>query len=90
MRFVDISAAGFDPARYGRSREAFMAQLHVRDAAGAWYRGVDAFPVLWRPLPGRGYRLLGALLGLPGVHGAARAGYWVFARLRRYLPGRRL
>lgn len=89
LRFVDISAAGFDPASYGLSLDDFMAQMHVRDAAGRWHRGVDAFPVLWGALPGYGYRLLCAILALPGVHGAARVGYRLFARLRRHLPGRR-
>lgn len=81
--FVDVSAPGFDPSRYGRTAESFMAQVHVRDAAGAWYAGVDALSQLWQVLPGCGYRLLGTLLQVPGIHGAARIGYGLFARHRR-------
>jgi predicted DCC family thiol-disulfide oxidoreductase YuxK len=89
LRFIDICAADFDPSRYGRTLEEFMAQLHVRDAEGRFFRGVDAFPVIWQALPDFGYRFLGAILRFPGLHLLAVLGYRAFARLRRYLPKRR-
>lgn len=87
--FVDISDPDFDSGRYGGSREEFMAQMHVLDAQGRFYRGVDAFAVIWGVFPGRHYRLLGWFIEQPGVHLLARLGYRGFARLRRYLPKRR-
>jgi predicted DCC family thiol-disulfide oxidoreductase YuxK len=88
LRFVDISDPQFDAAPYGRSRADFMAQMHALDAAGRFFRGVDAFPAIWTTFPERRYRLLAALLGLRGLHGLAACGYRLFARLRRFLPRR--
>lgn len=87
--FVDIAAAGFDPAAYGRSREAFQARLHARDAEGYFYCGVEAFWAIWQALPSLALHALGRLLMLPPVTPLARLGYACFARLRRYLPRRR-
>ena len=88
LRLVDISALDFDAASYGRSKEEFMRQLHVCDARGRFYLGVDAFPIIWQALPGPGYRWLARLIRLPGIHPLAILGYKTFARLRRYLPKR--
>lgn len=89
LQFVDISDAAFDPSPHGRSREDFMKQLHVRDADGKFYLGVDAFPVIWDALPAGTLQWLGDLIRLPGIHLLARLGYRTFARLRTYLPRRR-
>lgn len=89
LRFVDISAPDFVAEDYGRTLEQFMAQLHVRDASGRYYLGVDAFPAIWQALPDSGYRWFAELIGIPGLHLLAVFGYKVFARLRRYLPKRR-
>ncbi|PLX83759.1 MAG: DUF393 domain-containing protein [Desulfuromonas sp.] len=89
LLLVDISAPAFEPDRYGRSLEDFMAQMHVMDGEGRFFLGVDAFPAIWRALPGRGHRLLAGLIGVPGLHGLAVLGYRGFARFRRFLPRRR-
>lgn len=50
LTLVDCSPAGFDDAPYradGVTRDAMMAAMHVRDAAGAWFSGVDAFEALY-------------------------------------------
>jgi predicted DCC family thiol-disulfide oxidoreductase YuxK len=86
LHFVDISQPDFDPTPYGRSRQEFMRLMHVMDARGRFFVGVDAFRALWRGMPGEFYPLLAALTGLPGVHLFARIGYHLFARLRHYLP----
>lgn len=85
--FIDISREDFMPGAHGRSLAEFMAQMHVRDAQGDWYRGVDAFPVIWSALPGRRYRWLGRFLGLPGCTFLARLAYRVFAANRHRLRG---
>jgi len=86
LAFVDISASRFDPGEYGKTLEEFMAQMHVLDGRGRFHRGVDAFAVIWRALPGLGYRLLATVVGLPGIHLLATLGYRLFARYRGYLP----
>ncbi|MDF1580349.1 MAG: DUF393 domain-containing protein [Desulfuromonadales bacterium] len=88
LQFVDITAPDFDAAIYGRTQGAFMARMHVKDAVGNFHVGVDAFLEIWSALPNRGYRLLGKAIALPGIHCAARCGYALFARYRRYLPKR--
>jgi predicted DCC family thiol-disulfide oxidoreductase YuxK len=84
--FVDISDPHFEPDQYGRTRQEFMARMHVMDAKGAVYTGVDAFPVIWQAFPGLFYRLMGKIVRLPGIHLLARLGYALFARFRLYLP----
>lgn len=80
---IDISEKSFDPAMYGRTREEFMAVMHVRDGDGYFFTGVDAFPVIWRALPGKFFHILAFTLMLPGVHFLAEMGYALFARYRK-------
>jgi predicted DCC family thiol-disulfide oxidoreductase YuxK len=84
---IDISLPTFDPVPYGLSQEEVMTQLHVMDADGTIYRGIDGFRAIWSAFAERlPYRLLIVLFGLPGVRLLARFGYWLFARFRRFLP----
>lgn len=55
MELRDCSAPGFetdpvgtDAVRAGFSTEDMMAAMHVRDEAGRWHIGVDAFEVIYR------------------------------------------
>ncbi len=87
--FIDISAETFDAAAYGKEQADFMAQMHVRDSAGEFYTGVEAFRQIWRAYPsGSFYRILAKLLGLPGINFLTRCGYALFARYRHLLPKR--
>lgn len=88
LDFVDISTASFDAAAWGLEQSALMRAMHVQDASGHLYLGVDALRALWLGLPGLRYRRLSQLLGLPGLHLLAVLGYWVFARFRHLLPRR--
>ncbi len=45
-RLVDIASPAVAPPP-GFGREAMLAELHVRDAAGAWHIGVPAFAALY-------------------------------------------
>lgn len=89
VSFVDIAAADFDATRFGRPREAFQKELHVCDANGRFFTGVEAFRRLWEAIPSPFYPLLSSFVGLPGINLAARTGYSVFARFRHLLPGSR-
>ncbi len=88
LRLVDISDPSFEPSNHGPTREDFMAELHVRDASGHFFRGVDGFAAIWRVVPGRPFRMMARLIQIPGIHFLATLGYRVFARLRKYLPSR--
>lgn len=90
LRFVDIASDRFNPSRYGKTPEAFRKALHLRDGAGHFYTGVEAFRRLWQVLPPPLYPLLAVLIGLPGVNLAARFGYTLFARYRHLLPATRV
>jgi len=90
LEFVDIADPAFDPAGYGISLDDFMYQLHAIDAEGRIFRGVDAFRAVWLAFPGsRWYRLLAGLIASPPVRPPAALAYRGFARLRRYLPGKK-
>lgn len=87
--FVDISAAEFDAAEYGKTSAEFMAELHVRDANGVFYTGVDAFSTIWQAYPDFSFwRQVSALINLPGISLLSRFGYRLFARYRHLLPAR--
>lgn len=91
LAFIDISAVDFDADQYGKTREDFMAQIHARDADGNFYTGVDAFVAIWQAYPsGSFYRLLGVVVGLPGIDLFSRFGYRTFARHRHLLPKRKV
>ncbi len=90
LRFVDISAPGFDPFPYGITLDAFMYEMHAIDHDGRVYRGVEAFRAIWQAFPASTrYGLLGALVALPGVNFLARLAYRGFARIRKFLPKNR-
>ena len=89
VRFVDIAALDFNAEDYGRTSEDFQRELHVCDADGSFYTGVEAFRRLWEALPSPFFPLLSAVVGLPGVNLAARTGYAIFARYRHLLPSSR-
>ena len=69
LNFIDISNEDFTPDTYAKTQAEFMAQLHVRDAQGLFYTGVDAFIAIWQAYPsGSLCRLFGGLIGLPGIN----------------------
>ena len=86
VHFVDIAGVDFKAVLYGRSNDDFQRELHVCDADGNFYTGVEAFRRLWEALPSPFYPLLSLTFGLPGINLAARTGYAVFARCRHLLP----
>ncbi|PLX73440.1 MAG: DUF393 domain-containing protein [Desulfuromonas sp.] len=89
LQAIDISAPEFDPKVYGIPFQDFMYQLHVIDADGEVYLGVDAFRAIWRAFPDSlVYRTMARILALPVMNPLARVGYRIFARLRPRLPGR--
>ncbi len=90
LQFIDISSPDFIAGNYGKTQDEFMARLHVRDSEGRFFTGVDAFMMIWQAYPDCSpYRLLSAVIGLPGLNLLARGGYTLFARYRHLLPDAR-
>ncbi|AMC99904.1 ion transporter [Halomonas chromatireducens] len=55
VTMVDIQASDFDPVPLGKQFPDMMGKLHVRDAKGCWFIGMDASRALYAVL---GYRRL--------------------------------
>lgn len=83
LGFVNIAAPGFDAATLGVTREALMALLHVRDAAGRWLIGVPAVQAVYAAT---GHARIAAMLEHPLVAALARPAYAWLARNRYRLP----
>jgi predicted DCC family thiol-disulfide oxidoreductase YuxK len=89
LQLEDISSRGFDPARYGLTRDAVDGVLHGIRHDGAVVRGMEAVREAYRSV---GLGWLTAATSLPGLKWAADRLYGWFARNRtvlgRLLEGR--
>lgn len=79
LRFIDISAEGFDAAAWGATPAQLDALLHAVDARGHTHRGVPALRLAYAAV-GRGALL--AATGWPLLRPLFGAAYAVFARHR--------
>ncbi|HEX6707006.1 MAG TPA: DUF393 domain-containing protein [Albitalea sp.] len=79
LRFVDISAPGFDPAAHGSSAAAMDALLHGLRADGTMLRGVEVLRLAYAAV-GLGWVLRPT--GWTPLRPLADAGYRWFARHR--------
>lgn len=86
VQFVDIAAADFDAKSHGLDPHAVHREIHGRMPDGRIVVGVDALAQMWQLVPSTQW--LATLTRKPVSRQAMQAGYWIFARLRRYLPGR--
>jgi predicted DCC family thiol-disulfide oxidoreductase YuxK len=77
--FVDVMATDFDPAPYGRTRDALLARIHARRADGVVVEGAEVFRLALTAV-GRGW--LVSPTRWPGVRHMTDAGYRWFARHR--------
>jgi predicted DCC family thiol-disulfide oxidoreductase YuxK len=86
VEFLDITDPSFNASAHGLDPQRIHRLMHVK--VGDEVRvGLDAFLAVWDVIPG--YRPLARLARLPGIHLAMRAGYYLFARVRPLLPGRK-
>jgi uncharacterized protein YbjT (DUF2867 family)/predicted DCC family thiol-disulfide oxidoreductase YuxK len=79
LRFIDISAEGFDPVPYGRSLEELMGRVHAIRPDGAILVGMEAIRAAYAEV-GLGWVL--APTGWPGMRPLFDAAYLWFARNR--------
>ncbi|MEI6305810.1 MAG: DUF393 domain-containing protein [Deltaproteobacteria bacterium] len=86
---IDISSPDFNPAPYQISLTDFMHHLHAIDQDDQVFKGIDSFWAIWQAFPtSTVYGIMGRIIQLPLVNRLARVGYWLFARVRPYLPKR--
>ena len=79
FNWFDIAS---DPApliEHKISQSEALRRLYVRDDEGGWHIGADAFIVIWRRL--KYWKMLAAIVALPGVKQAAR---WFYNRFADY------
>jgi predicted DCC family thiol-disulfide oxidoreductase YuxK len=80
LRFIDISAAGFDPARYGVPLADLNAEIHGVRPDGSVLRGV---PVLRLAYEAAGIGWVMRPTGWPVLRPVVDLGYRLFARHRQ-------
>lgn len=92
LRFVDVSAPGFDPAPYGVPLTAMLEAIHAVRADGSLVRGVEVFRLAyaaaglgWLTRP-TGWPLLRPLFDRAYVH-LARNRYRISERFGRVIFG---
>jgi len=89
IRCVNIRAAEFSPAAWGRDWEELLGRMFARDGRGEWFAGMAAVRAMLALL---GYRRLVWLSHRPGLKGILDRGYLWVARHRftlgRLLPTR--
>lgn len=86
VRFADIAAPDFEPARYGRTRAELMARIHGVLGDGTLVEGMEVFR---RAYAGVGLGWLLAPTRWRLLRPLADAAYRWFARNRLRLTGRR-
>jgi predicted DCC family thiol-disulfide oxidoreductase YuxK len=85
IRFTDISAEAFVPAKVGVPWETLMARLHGRLPDGSIIEGVEVFRRLYAAA---GFSTLVELSRVPGVSQLLEIAYRAFAKNRLRLTGR--
>ncbi len=85
VRFADIAAPDFEPARYGRTRAELMARIHGALGDGSVLEGMEVFRRAYAAV-GLGWLL--APTRWPLLRPLADAAYRWFARNRLRLTGR--
>ncbi len=84
LRFVDITADGFNPLHEGLDPSVIHRVMHVKLEDGSVKTGVDAFIEIWKRLPG--YHWLAKAAQAKILKKVLEFGYWAFVQIRPYLP----
>ena len=86
LELVDITAPDFDPARYGKSFEDVMGEIHGVTESGDLVTGMEVFR---RAYAAVGWDWLWAPTGWPILRPVFDAAYRFFAKYRLRLTGRK-
>jgi len=87
VAFVDICAAGFDPAKEGLDPRLIHKIMHVRRRDGTMATRVEAFIEIWENFPG--YRWAARVARWKPVRFVLELGYSSFVVIRPWLPRRK-
>lgn len=82
--FIDITAPEFQAQAEGLDPFLIHKVMHVKTAEGEIKTGLDAFITIWDNLPK--YFWMGRISKIAFVKPLLRVGYYLFAKLRPYLP----
>ncbi len=85
LKFIDITATGFDPKIYGRDLDDLLMRIHARRADGVVIEGPEVFRLSWEAI---GYGWLVAPTRWPGLAWLTERAYRWFARNRMALSHR--
>ncbi|MEI6438403.1 MAG: DUF393 domain-containing protein [Candidatus Omnitrophota bacterium] len=80
FEWIDIMQKPAPALPAGVSEADALKVLHVADDEGRIHRGLDAFLVIWRAMPG--FRWLYRIMSFPGIRQLGRIGYYIFAAVR--------
>jgi predicted DCC family thiol-disulfide oxidoreductase YuxK len=84
IEWIDITSDGFDARSEGLDPQKVQEFFHVKDETGRLIVGVDAFIEIWSRIPS--LRYWKTIARLPGATPVMKFGYFVFAKLRPFLP----
>lgn len=84
IRFLDITAPGFDATKEGVDPFEVHRVLHTRSSSGEVSTGVDSFIEIWSVLPK--YKWAARLARRGFVRSFLNVGYVLFAKIRPLLP----
>lgn len=82
LKFIDVTAADFDPKIYGRDLDDLLLRIHARRADGVVIEGPEVFRLSWEAI---GYGWLVAPTRWPGLAWLTERAYRWFARNRMML-----
>ena len=85
INFIDIAALDFSAQEYGKTKNWFDVSMRSR-VDGEWVSGVESFRQMYLRV---GFRRSVWMSRLPVVSQMLSAGYFVFAKIRPHLPGRK-
>lgn len=85
ITFTDIADHTFDASTYGKTMNWFEVSMRSQ-IDGKWISGVESFRQMYHRV---GFKKTVALSRLPVISQLLDIGYWVFAKIRPHLPGRK-
>jgi predicted DCC family thiol-disulfide oxidoreductase YuxK len=87
FEIIDISSESFRAEDFELDPVDVNINLHVIDSQRRVFKGVDAFAEIWARVPH--YRIFSRIVRWPLIHQLACIGYWIFTKIRPYLPKKR-
>jgi len=84
IRFIDITSASFDPQKENVDPVKVHESLHVKDAEGRIYTGLDAFIQIWKKI--KAFNKVADIASKKSIKRVLNLLYLGFATIRPHLP----